>query len=345
MFPQPISRMPVAPPTDPSLRPRARRPRSACHPAVRSTAESRRPADQEFLRRNSSNRHPADSQRWRLATDDWRLATRPTPSAPSPRPTAPFRAPLGRPLPSRPDTVPTSPVLDTRYSMFRTHYSYESRAPRNPTLPEKQLRASPARRLPALATRPWRRATADRHLPVRPTPSALRSRPTVPSRLGRPSISAAHDPDEHWSARGAPRPHPRAAPHATARRKAAPTQSQSVPQMISTAKPIVLITRTNKWRPVSRGFLEDAPHFTTLPPPRPGNPPLVPGDCPPDLLPADAPRARRSQVARADPRSQLRTISTNTGRSAAPRAHTPAPRLTPQPGPKPPPRRPAATPK
>ena len=296
-----------------------------------------------------------------LATACWRLPARPTPSAPPPRPKPPARVSPGSPPPSRPNKAPAFPVRDSRCSTRRTHYSYEARSARDSRLPERQLRASPARRLPAPAARPWRRSTADRYLPVRPKPSAPSPRPAAPSGLGRatapvrrhypsrPSNSRAHDPDEHRSARGAARPHPRATPHATARPKAAPTPSQSVPQMISTAKPIVLITRTNDWRPVSWGFLEDAPHFTTLPPPRPGNPPLVPGDCPPDLLPADAPRARRSQVAcatpmrqpdgtaSADPRSQLRTTPTNTGRPAAPRAHTPAPRLTPQPGPKPPP--------
>ena len=170
-------------------------------------------------------------------------------------------------------------------------------------------------------------------------------RPRPPSRPRRPLIPAAHDPDEHRSARSAPRPQPRATPHTTARPKAAPNPSQSVPRMISSAKPIVLITRTNDGRPVSRGLLEDAPHFTTLPPPRPGNPPLAPGDCPPDLFPTDAPFARRSQVAWADPRSQLRTTPPNSGRPAAPRARTPARRLTPQPGPKPPAHRPAPTPK
>ena len=173
-------------------------------------------------------------------------------------------------------------------------------------------------------------------------------RPRPPSRPRRPSIPAAHDPDEHRSARGAPRPLPESTPHTTTRRKAAPTPSQSVPQMIRTAKPIVLITRTNDGRPVSRGLVEDARHFTTLPPPRRGNPPLVPGNCPPDLLPTDAPFARRPQVAcatlmrqpdgtaSADPRSQLPTTPPNTDPPAAPRAHTPAPRLTLQPGPKPP---------
>ena len=140
-------------------------------------------------------------------------ADRPTPSTLSPRP-----------------KPPVLPVGDSQFSTCRIHYSYEARAARKSKPPEKQLRASPARRLPAPATRPWRRATADRGLPTSPAPSA--------------------------------------------------------------------------------------------PSPRP-----------------------RPQVARADPRSQLRTTPTNTGPPAAPRAHTPAPRLTPQPGAMPPPRRPNPSPR
>ena len=96
--------MPVALPADPSLRPRARKPRSACHPAVRCTSESRHPADQEFLRRNSSNRHPADSQRWPLATDHWQLLAGACPPAPRPahRPLARSPQPACHPAVRRP---------------------------------------------------------------------------------------------------------------------------------------------------------------------------------------------------------------------------------------------------
>ena len=146
----------------------------------------------------------------------------------------------------------------------------------------------------------------------------------------------------------APRaPTPRhASPHSPAQRR--PHAVPIRPQMIRTARPFLLIPRTHDWRPVNREVSEDAPHFTTLPPPRRGNPPLAPGDCPSDLLPMHAPFARRSQVAcatsmrhpdgtaSADSRSQLPTTPTNTDPPAAPPAHTPAPRLTPQSGPTPP---------
>ncbi len=328
----------------PRLCRRARSRRSAFHPKVRRSAaptlhrtvpcfrrrprsfvlttrmQFGRPAAQEFLRRNSSLRPTAHSQRWRLPTDHWQLPAGACPPGPRPahRPLARSPQPACHPPVRRPAVrTPPQPLpFAIRNAMRCSHYSYEAWEAHKSKPPERQLRASPA----------------------------CRRRPS------RPSIPAAHDPAEHRSARGAPRPHPHSTPHPKARPNASRTPSQSAPRTISTANLIVLITRTNDWRPVSRGLSEHAPHFTALPLPRPGNPPLVPGDCPPDLRPVDAPRARRSQVAcatpmrqpgdtaSADPRSQVRTTPTKTGRPAAPRArtHTPAPRLTPQPDPKPP---------
>ena len=85
-----------------------------------------------------------------------------------------------------------------------------------------------------------------------------------------------------------------------------------------------------------------APAAPARPPPSAPRQP-APGDGPPPTgahplgrQPAHRPLARGLQVARADPRSQVRTTPTSSGRPAAPRAHTPAPRLTPQPGPTPP---------
>ena len=247
MFPQPISRMPVAPPTDPSLRPRARRPRSACHPAVRCTSESRHPADQEFLRRNSSNRHPADSQRWPLATDHWQLPAGACP--PGPRP-------AHRPL---------------------------ARSP--------QPACHPAVRRPAVRTWP------------QPFPFVIRD-----------------------AQRGG----------LTTRTKHGRLATQDSPRDSSAHR-------------------QPADSPPRQPAPGDGQPPT--GTYPSVLSPAHRPLARRPQVAwaaplrrsagtaRADPRSQLRTTPTNTGRPAAPRARTPEPRLTPQPGPKPPPRRPNPSPR
>ena len=258
--------MPVALPADPSLRPRARRPRSACHPAVRSTAESRRPADQEFLRRNSSNRTtPPIPQRWPtghrpLATACWRLPARPTPSAPPPRPKPPARVVSpGSPPPSRPNMAPAFPVRDSRCSTRRTHYSHEARAARKSKPPEKQLRASPARRIPRpgspplatvnrrpAPTRPFyaQRTVPSPDGPKSPEPALDLSLRTTPPNSGRPAAPRARTPARRLTPQPGPKPPPR-------RRN----PSQSVPQMISTAKPIVLITRTNDWRPVSRGAL------------------------------------------------------------------------------------------
>ena len=351
--------MPVAPPTDPSLRPRARRPRCVCHPAVRCTSESRHPADQEFLRRNSSLRHPADSQRWRLATDHWQLLAGACPPGPRPahHPLARSPQPACHPAVRRP-AVRTRPqpspfaIRDAQRGGLTTrtkHGQHASRnLPRNSSAHRQPADSPPRQPAPGDGQPPtgtYPSVLRPAHRPLARRPQVARADPrsqlrTTPPNSGRPAAPRARTPARRLTPQPGPKPPPR-------RRN----PSQSVPQMISTAKPIVLITRTNNWRPVSRGLLEDAPHFTTLPPPRPGNPPLVPGDCPPDLLPAGAPRARRSQVAcatpmrqpdgtaSADPRSQLRTTPPNSGRPAAPRARTPARRLTPQPGPKPPPRR------
>ena len=235
MFPQPISRMPVALPADPSLRPRAQRPRSACHQAVRCTSESRHPADQEFLLRNSSNRHPADSQRWPLATDHWQLLAGASPPAPRP---------AHRPL---------------------------ARSP--------QPACHPAVRRPAVRTWP------------QPSPFVIRD-------AQRGGLTTRTKHGQHAS-RDLPR-------NSSAHRQPA-----------------------------------DSP--PRQPAPGDGQPPT--GTDPSVLSPAHRPLARRPQVARADPRSQLRTTPPNSGRPAAPRARTPARRLTPQPGPKPPPRRPNPSPR
>ena len=146
--------MPVAPPTDPSLRPRARRPRSACHPRVRSTAESRRPADQEFLRRNSSLRPTADSQRWRPATDHWQLLAGAHP---------PGRRPAHRPLARRPQVAWAAPLRQPAGA---------ARAD-----PRSQLRTTPTNSGPPRRPAPATRVRASSHNPAQSRPHAVPIRP------------------------------------------------------------------------------------------------------------------------------------------------------------------------
>ena len=276
----------------------------------------------------------------------------PTPSAPPPRPKPPARVSPGSPPPSRPNMAPAFPVRDSRCSTRRTPYSYEARSAATQDSP----RDSSAHRQPADSP-PRQPAPGDGQPPTGTYPSVLSPahrplarRPQVawaaPLRRSvgttRAGLRCAR-PRRTLVGPRRPRPHPRATPHATARRKAAPTPSQSVPQMISTAKPIVLITRTNDWRPVSRGFLEDAPHFTAL------------VQAPHRWYPATARQAcslrtqrfqvacatpmRKPDTASADPRSQVRTTP-NTGPPAPPRAtpHATARRKAPA-------HRPAPTPK
>ena len=172
--------MPVAPPADPSLRPRARRPRSACHPAVRCTSESRHPADQEFLRRNSSNRHPADSQRWPLATDHWQLLAGACPPGPRPahHPLARSPQPACHPAVRRP-AVRTRPqpspfvIRDAQRGGLTTRTKHGQHASRN--LP----RNSSAHRQPADSP-PRQPAPGDGQPPTGPTRPFYAQR-TVPS--------------------------------------------------------------------------------------------------------------------------------------------------------------------